>query len=308
MLNREPAGNSKSGAVASLWNSTNLTDRLLLGWYLALSTALVAMLDSSNLIQHAVVIAWILLISALSSRNKAWRFVHDWYPLFVFIAAFEEVSHLSLAFVPIWQDQFLLRLEAAIFFTPPSIWLSRAHNFWLVEILEFGYFTFYWIMPAVGGAIYASVWSANSGKDANNPHLPFRIWMDATVVGYIVCYLIYLLFPTEGPAHTLARPVAQALPIGPFHWLVLFIQRHGGVHGNAFPSGHIMASVVALLAATRWKPKFAMWLVIPVLLMCVGAVYDGYHYFSDIIGGALIGGIAFWAVASVRRANPARVA
>ncbi|HEX6879090.1 MAG TPA: phosphatase PAP2 family protein, partial [Terriglobales bacterium] len=76
----------------------------------------------------------------------------------------------------------------------------------------------------------------------------------------------------------------------------------------AFPSGHIMASVVALLAAAKWRPKLAVWLVISVLLMCIGAVYDRYHYFSDIIVGALIGGISFWAVSSVRRANPARVA
>jgi membrane-associated phospholipid phosphatase len=128
--------------------------------------------------------------------------------------------------------------------------------------------------------------------------------MDATVFGYIICYAIYLLFPTEGPTHTLPRPITSAFT-GPFHWIVQLIQHHAGVHGNAFPSGHIMASVVALLAAAKWKPRLASWLAVPVLLMCVGAVYDGYHYASDIVAGALIGVIVFWLIIIIRPLRPA---
>ncbi len=63
-----------------------------------------------------------------------------------------------------------------------------------------------------------------------------------------------------------------------------------------------MASVVALLAAARWRPRLARWLAAPVLLMCVGAVYDGYHYASDIVAGALVGAASFYAVTAIRRA------
>jgi membrane-associated phospholipid phosphatase len=69
-----------------------------------------------------------------------------------------------------------------------------------------------------------------------------------------------------------------------------------------------MASFVALLAASRWKPRLAGFLAIPVLLMCIGAVYDGYHYVSDIVAGAMVGTLVFFAVSSIRRANPASVA
>jgi membrane-associated phospholipid phosphatase len=112
--------------------------------------------------------------------------------------------------------------------------------------------------------------------------------MSATVLGYIICYIIYLVFPTESPARTLSQtPVAQ-LPGGPFHWAVNLIQHHGGVHGNAFPSGHIMSAAVTLLFALRYTRRLG-WVLLPLfLLMCVGSVYDRYHYFSDVVAGALI--------------------
>ena len=240
----------------------------------------------------------ILVLAALSVRGRWFRFAHGWYPIFVFIAAFEEIARISLLFVPTWQDAILLRLEAALFPLSPNLWLTRWAGIFTTEVLEFGYFTFYWILPVVGGFLYPTIWHAETHAVATDLRQPFRVWMDATVLGYLACYAIYLLFPTEGPAHTLGAVVDR--DGGPFHWLVLLIQRHGGVHGNAFPSGHVMASVVALLAALRWKPRLGRWLAVPVLLMCFGAVYDGYHYASDIVAGGLIGAMAFYVVTSIR--------
>jgi undecaprenyl-diphosphatase len=76
---------------------------------------------------------------------------------------------------------------------------------------------------------------------------------------------------------------------GPFQSLVRLIQNHAGVHGNAFPSAHIMLAFVVLVFAYRFLPRLAPWLLFPILLMCVGAVYDGYHYASDVLVGALMG-------------------
>jgi membrane-associated phospholipid phosphatase len=52
-----------------------------------------------------------------------------------------------------------------------------------------------------------------------------------------------------------------------------------------------------LTFAYRYLPKVAPWLLFPILLMCVGAVYDGYHYASDVVGGAIVGilvALVFW--------------
>jgi len=289
----------------------NATDKMLAAWYMAFTFALIYERHAfetyrTYIVLHLVVLLLILFFSAFSGRGRWWRFAHNWYPTLVFVAAFEETARLSLVFVPHWQDPFILRAEAAIFATLPTIWLGRIHAFGIIELLEFGYFTFYWIMFVVGGLLYEGIWNAQSPVEANDPRQPFRIWMDATVLGYIFCYIAYLLFPTEGPAHTLPRQFSTGVT-GPFYWLVHLIQHHAGVHGNAFPSGHIMASVVALLSAAKWKPRLAQWLSLPVLLMSIGAIYDGYHYLSDIFAGALLGAAVFSLVCAIRHANPVRV-
>jgi membrane-associated phospholipid phosphatase len=294
----------KSINTFRLFRSWNATDRMLSGWYVLLTMALVAY-DRANSASyiglHLVIVTAIVALSTFSNHGGWWRFAHNWYPTLVFVATFEETSRLSLAFAPHWQDALILRAEAAVFATAPTVWLARIHTFWITELVEFGYFTFYWIMFVVGGFLYEHIWKAKSPREANDPKQPFRIWMDATVLGYIICYVVYLLLPTEGPAHTLPHQSSAAFA-GPFHWLVQLIQHHAGVHGNAFPSGHIMASFVALLAAAKWKPRLARWLTVPVLLMCVGAVYDRYHYASDIFAGAILGAIVFWLVHSIRSA------
>jgi membrane-associated phospholipid phosphatase len=57
-----------------------------------------------------------------------------------------------------------------------------------------------------------------------------------------------------------------------------------------------MLAVVVLVFARRYFPRTAAWILVCVLLMCAGAVYDGYHYPLDVIVGAamgLVGGIGF---------------
>jgi membrane-associated phospholipid phosphatase len=160
---------------------------------------------------------------------------------------------------------------------------------WLVQFLEFGYFAFYLLYPMVGGVFWA--W-----RERQSFANAFRNLTDALSVGYLICYGTYLLFPTRSPANLLGVQQFKDAPTGLFGDLVGLIQNHAGVHGNAFPSAHIMLAFVILVFAYRFLPRIAPSLLFPILLMCVGAVYDGYHYSSDVIVGAALGlavGLAF---------------
>ena len=280
--------------LQQLLHRMNFSDRTYTGWYLLLTIAL--LLKPQNIehwprviVLNLLLLTTIIVTACYAKRSQVWKVAHDWYPMLLFIVAFEEIAHLSLAFVPSWQDSWLLRLERSFFGQPPTIWLGHYQHPLLTELLEFGYFSFYWLLPVVGIVLYAK----SRQRTGDQPERPFRLWMDALAIGYVTCFTVYLLFPTEGPAHTLALPEGARVASGPFRWLVLLLQRHGGVHGNAFPSGHIMAAVISLLAALKWSPRLGRWLVLPVLLMCVGSVYDSYHYLSDVVAGALLGLAAF---------------
>src|SRR5271166_1293845 len=117
----------------------------------------------------------------------------------------------------------------------------------------------------------------------------------------------YLLFPIRSPSHNVGlKTVATTQSRGPFRFLVSVIQGSAGVHGNAFPSSHIMLAFAVLVFVFRYFPRLAPWILICVLLMSVGAVYDGYHYAVDVIAGAVLGvavGAAFAAKKSLTNSN-----
>ena len=227
-------------------------------------------------------IAVILLLARKRRDGGGWEFAHNWLPAVFFITVFEEVSFLSLSLRSGWNDRYLAFAEALLFNGHPVVWMHSHAAPWLIPFMEFGYVAFYPLYPFVGGLLWA--W-----RDRPPFATAFRRLTDALSVGYLVCYVTYVLFPTRSPANSLGVQQFGAPQGGLLQGLVRLIQNHAGVHGNAFPSAHIMLAFVVLMFAYRFLPRLAPWLLFPVLFMCVGAVYDGYHYAIDVIAGALLG-------------------
>ena len=265
----------------------NLTDRIYLAVHLALT---VLVCTCFQRVEHwSWYVAWnlgaialILLLARKQRDGVAWEFAHDWLPAIFFITVFEEVSYLSLSIRGGWQNEHLIVFESLLFAVPPAVWMHRHASSWMVEFLEFGYFAFYPLYPVFGGMFWA--WR-------ERPRFAgvFRRLTDALSIGYILCYATYLLFPTQSPANLLGVQQLASAHGGPFQAMVHLIQNRGGVHGNAFPSAHIMLAFVVLVFVYRSLPRAAPWILLSNLLMCFGAVYDGYHYASDVLVGALMG-------------------
>jgi membrane-associated phospholipid phosphatase len=203
------------------------------------------------------------------------------------IITFEEVSRLSFVFRSSWQDHYILHLEARLFAVPPTIWLGQHGSPLITELVEAGYFSYFLLLMIVAGGFYA-----------RSDRTLFRQVMDASVLSYLLCYIVFIALPTEGPAHTLAAQHDFPLPGGgPFHWAVRLIQRNAGVHGNAFPSAHVAGGTVAVIFAWRYSRRLGTVLTVLLMLLCVGAVYDRYHYLSDVIAGIPFGvvpALVFW--------------
>lgn len=265
----------------------NLTDRNYLAVHVALTLLVCARHER---IEHwpwyvawnCCAIAAILVLARKQRGGWGWEFAHDWLPLIFFTAVFEEVSYLSLSIQSGWQNAHLIAFESLFFPVPPAVWMHQHLAWWLIEFLEFGYLAFYPLYPVFGGMFW---WWRERPRLAG----AFRRLTDALSVGYVLCYATYLFFPTQSPANRLGVQQLASVQSGPFQAMVQLIQNRGGVHGNAFPSAHIMLAFVVLVFAYRFLPRVAPWLLVPILLMCVGAVYDGYHYASDVVAGALMG-------------------
>ncbi|MGC1586511.1 MAG: phosphatase PAP2 family protein [Rhodomicrobium sp.] len=82
-----------------------------------------------------------------------------------------------------------------------------------------------------------------------------------------------------------------------------FFPFHGG-HGYAsFPSGHTTA--ITALAGSVWFlwPKLRWLCVALVLAVAIGLLGADYHWLSDIIAGAILGGTTGMAAAKIGRHN-----
>jgi len=248
---------------------------------------------------NALAIGAILITSRKQNDGTLWQFAHDWLPMIFFITAFEEVSFLALIVRGAWQNAHLIAVESALVPVAWSDWMYHFTSAWVSEMLQFGYFTFYPIYPVLGGVFWVRRHRAQFTRS-------FRSFTDSLSVGYVLCYATYLLFPTRSPSHNGRRlsVAASSAEGGPFHFLVRLIQSRAGVHGNAFPSAHIMLACVALIFAFRYFPRIAPVLLICVLLMCVGAVYDGYHYVVDVLAGSALGIVVGMSFATREAHNP----
>jgi len=271
----------------------NLVDRMYLA-YLAIIAVLAIWSGHSGFrvaLLHGVIAILILLLAASSTRCSAGRFLHSWYPLAMFIFSFEQVARYSLVLAPHWQDFRVIALEQRIFGISPNLWLMRFASRHFSEFMDAGYFSYYPLFPVVAGLLYG-----RKDKNRDKERRPFRVLVLRAVVMYLISFTVYLTFPLEGPRHALAG--FQVPPPGwLFSWLVGMIQGGAGVHGNALPSSHVALALLCAISAQRHLPRLAPLLWISVTLICVGAVYDGYHYFSDVLAGF---GVALTSIAITR--------
>ncbi len=75
-------------------------------------------------------------------------------------------------------------------------------------------------------------------------------------------------------------------------------QRHPGIRLTtlpldlySFPSGHTLHAVCFTLVASVYYPALTPWLIPFTLLVAASRLILGLHYLSDVIAGALIGGL-----------------
>jgi membrane-associated phospholipid phosphatase len=269
----------------------NLTDRIYLGVHVALSVLVLA--RHEHVPHWPAYVAWnlaailaIVLLARKQGDCRGWEFAHDWMPAAVFFTSvFEQTAWLSLALVPQWQSSNIIAFESALLGTVPALWLHQHMPSWSVEVLEFGYFAFYPLYPVVG----LLLWTRRKRPEYQPA---FRRMTDAAAVGYVACYATFLLWPTQSPRH--AQGITGAASGGLFYGLVRLIQGNAGVHGNAFPSAHIMLAFIVLIFVRRYWPRASLWVLVINLLMCLGAVYDGYHYASDTVAGMILGLVVGW--------------
>jgi membrane-associated phospholipid phosphatase len=225
-----------------------------------------------------------LAVAARHSQNKLARFARHWYPLPLYIFFFEELQNLVHAIYPGWFDGWLIQFDFNIAGIHPSLWLAQFASPALNDFMQFAYMTYFLYLVLLPAILYAQ-----------HERLAFWTVMVSTAIAHYSVYVIAILLPVESPYYSLASLQSKPLTGGYCTALIDFIEHFGRVHGAAFPSAHVAGSMVAIVAAWRYR-RWLFWVCLPFFAsMCVATVYGRYHYVADVLAGLAVGVIGFLA-------------
>jgi hypothetical protein len=150
---------------------------------------------------------------------------------------------------------------------------------WLASALEIGYLACFPLVPIS----FAAVWIAGSPADIA------RYWLGVLVSAY-ACY-VTLPWLVSRPPRLIERSVAgDALSaISRLNQTVMGRVSH---QLNTFPSGHVAVSVAAAIEVGKVWPGAGMVLGVVAGVVAIGAFVGRYHYFADVLAGAVVGAAA----------------
>jgi membrane-associated phospholipid phosphatase len=118
---------------------------------------------------------------------------------------------------------------------------------------------------------------------------------------YAVCFLVFIMFPVEGPRYAWGAPTG--VPGGAVRSFSLAVLERGSSRGTAFPSSHAAVAVAQSIVALRYQRRVGIVVSVTSVLLMIGAVYGGFHYAIDIVAGAAIGAVASVVVITRRPAR-----
>lgn len=255
---------------------TSATERFTASYGLAVATGvggtvgfaagLLALLV--NLAAAAIVLS--VLPEMRHRRAPAMRFLGHTSPLLVFYLFYRECGLiLSLPGVH-WRDSSLGGAELVLQRVFPTVPAAAG------ELLAAAYMSY--IPFLVAAAILVAC--------GNHGARGLETLVRRVCFAWAVCFAAFVLFPVLGPRFFDATGQAARFGSGPFSALALFNQRYGMLHGGAFPSAHIAASVIALAAL---RPRQQLMFLPLVLSIFASVIALQYHYRVDVAAGMLVG-------------------
>jgi len=118
----------------------------------------------------------------------------------------------------------------------------------------------------------------------------------ATLLIFFSSYLLFFLYPIEGPRWHYAAEYINSVDGPFFRQMVEYVIANGAVRGGCMPSTHFAIAIVIMLYCFKHYRKVGFMMVPINIGLAAGTVWGRFHYISDVVIGGLIGLLATWFV------------
>jgi membrane-associated phospholipid phosphatase len=228
-------------------------------------------------VENLLVAAFLLLLAR--ARPDSWSArLRELAPLLLLPVIYGQIDLLNGSGSAPVHDALVQHWELRLFSAQPSRdwWRAAPSAFWST-VLHAAYLSFYAI-------VFVPPLVALQRGDSTGA----RRAIEWTLSTFLICYVVFVLFPVAGPYYEFARPTGAF--VGNFSArLVYGVTGGGSAYGAAFPSSHVAAAVTATGAALTLGPALGLGLGLLTLLMGVGTVYCQMHYAVDALAGLGVG-------------------
>ncbi len=262
-------------------------DKVLAG-YLAFVTMVVLVRggpddpgDGWLLLIHGLIGLLLVLFTRLQPSQRVGQILWDFYPLLLIPALYAEIGILSEQLgrpTILAHDAVVQQWEAAIFGRQVAYdWIREAPSVFWSMVLHIAYFSYYPIVFL--GPLLLLV----RGQRVRARKVMFTI-----VLAYVICYVVFILYPVAGPNWVWDHPTGPVREVWSAR-LVYAVLEGGSSIGAAFPSSHVAATMAATLALWhQWRTLSAVFML-PAILLVIATVYCQMHYAIDAATGLVVG-------------------
>jgi len=225
--------------------------------------------------------AYVVYFLPRSSRTL--QFVRDFGPWVAVMLSYNWVRYLIPAVHPSLFDQKLRLLEMRLWGWDAAFWTKAlsGHPYWtdFSCLLYLG--LFFWMFGILFYYAFAR-------------HPLYQRFMLGLMLIYLGGFVGYMFFPAAGPRYAFPQEWSW-LNGGTLFNLTNLIVSHMGAKLDVFPSLHAALSIYLLFWQAEHHKVSVAWAFPLTLGIWVSTILLGFHYFPDLLGGGLLGGLAFFA-------------
>lgn len=226
-------------------------------------------------------------VSVLAPRGSKWRlfasFVATW-GIYVGSSCIILALHAPTDLVEEWRHRIFGVVEMPTFFSEdvlgwdrklfgetPSVALQGTLPAGVADLLSLSYMSYqiyiHWSL--------ITVWFLGPGRRAVFSHAVFTT--------FAVGFTGYFLLPTMTPANAFPHLFREGIAGGSITSFNTHLNRVFAAEYDAFPSLHVLVTMTLLALDWRFYRRRFYIMIVPSILMAVGALYLRFHYAVDVM-------------------------